>query len=77
MSQWNGRSLLPSQRRVCHLTSDASGTWGCGAFVEKHWFLASVACCYATPTHCSKRTSASRAGSSHMGSHLAWPQSSL
>ena len=36
---WNGASLIihPESRKVV-ITSDASGSWGCGAWHEKEWF---------------------------------------
>ena len=38
-TRWNGVSLLPSvqQPAIC-LVSDASGSWGCGAWCGSHWF---------------------------------------
>ena len=38
-THWNGASLvvLP-QSRMISMTSDASGSWGCGAWHEKDWF---------------------------------------
>ena len=38
-THWNGASLvvLP-QSRTISVTSDASGSWGCGAWHEKDWF---------------------------------------
>ena len=41
LSQWNGISFFPSSSHGGHkLVSDASGTWGCGAFVGEslEWF---------------------------------------
>ena len=41
LSQWNGISFFPSSLHGGHtLVSDASGTWGCGAFVGEslEWF---------------------------------------
>ena len=35
---WNGRGFLPCTKAGTTLTSDASGSWGCGAFWEKRWF---------------------------------------
>ena len=38
---WNGTSLMyESNRNRCEVTlvSDASGTWGCGAFCRERWF---------------------------------------
>ena len=38
-SHWNGASLvLLPQSRTISMTSDASGSWGCGAWHEKDWF---------------------------------------
>ena len=36
---WNGTALVisPSARRY-QITSDASGSWGCGAWYDKYWF---------------------------------------
>ena len=36
--QWNGLSVLPVSSRSATVTSDASGSWGCGAFCESEWF---------------------------------------
>ena len=39
--QWNGISLLSAlgeQQPSVTLTSDASGSWGCGAYWGSHWF---------------------------------------
>ena len=38
--EWNGVSMLWSRNlyRKVTLTSDASGTWGCGAFANSQWF---------------------------------------
>ena len=39
VSQWNGVSLLwDEEAPSAVLTSDASGSWGCGAFWQTHWF---------------------------------------
>ena len=41
VGQWNGISLLaPFQRQYPdgEVTSDASGSWGCGAFQRSKWF---------------------------------------
>ena len=35
---WNGISMIPQHRVTLHVTSDASGSWGCGAFCDAHWF---------------------------------------
>ena len=37
LRQWNGISLLPPTAPTHHLTSDASGSWGCGAYWERRW----------------------------------------
>ena len=40
-SSWNGVSLLAPHKRECpdlEITSDASGSWGCGAFQGADWF---------------------------------------
>ena len=36
--KWNGLSILPVSSRSVTVTSDASGSWGCGAFCESEWF---------------------------------------
>ena len=39
--EWNGRAMMSVVRKAnpdCVLTSDASGSWGCGAFVGPKWF---------------------------------------
>jgi hypothetical protein len=39
MEGWNGVTLIPSTRpQQTPLVSDASGSWGCGAFWGPHWF---------------------------------------
>jgi len=42
ISGWNGRSflhLINNQDTVdCHIYTDASGSWGCGAFFTNKWF---------------------------------------
>ena len=41
ISTWNGTAMMLVDRTVdpaVTLTSDASGTWGCGAYVGNHWF---------------------------------------
>ena len=40
LSAWNGTSFLPvpSQLPAVELTSDASGSWGCGAWCGSSWF---------------------------------------
>ena len=35
---WNGLSLFSIHSQQLVLTSDASGSWGCGAYFESHWF---------------------------------------
>ncbi len=41
IEQWNGLSMMTDDRKshpdIC-LMSDASGSWGCGAFVHSSWF---------------------------------------
>ena len=36
---WNGRSMLPPEEPAHTLTSDASGSWGCGAVTEADEFF--------------------------------------
>ena len=39
--QWNGMSMLYAFQRAnpqIHVVSDASGSWGCGAYVDELWF---------------------------------------
>ncbi len=38
ISSWNGVSTLPEADPSHFLYSDASGTWGCGAFCGQSWF---------------------------------------
>ena len=40
LSQWNGISFLPppSHLPITAITSDASGSWGCGAWFGNSWF---------------------------------------
>ena len=38
VSSWNGQSILPEAEPSHFLYSDASGSWGCGAFAGNHWF---------------------------------------
>lgn len=38
ISVWNRVSLSPASRPVVTLWSDASGSWGCGAYSDSRWF---------------------------------------
>ena len=39
MSRWNGTSMLPHlDLQLLSLVTDASGTWGCGAYWDCEWF---------------------------------------
>ena len=41
IEKWNGTSAalsLTSQKPEVSITADASGTWGCGAYYNTHWF---------------------------------------
>ena len=41
IEQWNGLSMMIDDRKShpdISLTSDASGTWGCGTFFDSFWF---------------------------------------
>jgi hypothetical protein len=40
VSGWNGKSFLPPAQRLSavEMASDASGSWGCGAWHGTHWF---------------------------------------
>lgn len=41
-SEWNGTAMMvasPGAKPQVILTSDASGTWGCGAFCGDQWFM--------------------------------------
>ena len=41
LHQWSGRSFFPPPSNAYHVFSDASGSWGCGAFAEMvGWFQA-------------------------------------
>ena len=35
---WNGVTFLPFSQARTSLTSDASGSWGCGSFWNSRWF---------------------------------------
>ena len=35
---WNGKSFMPPSDRPLFITSDASGSWGCGAAYQNLWF---------------------------------------
>ena len=42
MSAWNGVAMMKVEASMSYhavLTSDASGSWGCGAMVGHHWFM--------------------------------------
>ncbi len=42
LSEWNGTAMMwpgPRQPTDTVVTSDASGTWGCGAYCGKEWFM--------------------------------------
>ena len=48
MDRWNGISIISSLCRLPidqHLTTDASGSWGCGAFCGSKWFSLSWESC--------------------------------
>ena len=48
LDKWNGVSIITSLCRVPvdeHLTTDASGLWGCGAFLGSKWFSLSWNSC--------------------------------
>lgn len=36
--RWNGKSMLPLPMAPSSLVTDASGSWGCGAYWEQEWF---------------------------------------
>ena len=40
IEDWNGTSFLPTPQHLpeCHIASDASGSWGCGAWHGRKWF---------------------------------------
>ncbi len=40
-SKWNGITILQerSNNKMVSLTSDASGSWGCGAYWDTKWFM--------------------------------------
>ncbi len=38
MQLWNGRRFFPLSQSQLAVYSDASGAWGCGAFVGPDWF---------------------------------------
>ena len=38
LEEWNGTSMMPPPQHSVISTSDASGSWGCGATSENHWF---------------------------------------
>ena len=38
LSYWNGVTFVPSQRPEIVVASDASGSWGCGAYSGVRWF---------------------------------------
>ncbi len=39
VSGWNGVALFPDRARPHHeMVSDATGSWGCGAYWHPHWF---------------------------------------
>ena len=42
ISTWNGTAMMLTDQAggpTITLTSDASGTWGCGAYTGEHWFM--------------------------------------
>ena len=50
---WNGTSAAPSlvsQQPEVSITADASGTWGCGAYYNTHWFQLPWNGCSGMPT---------------------------
>lgn len=50
LPHWNGLSFLLPDLPLILVTSDALGSWGCGAFVESEWFQIQW------PDHCSLET---------------------
>jgi len=39
LPSWNGRSIMPPRKPTHVVTSDASGSWGCGALTDQgQWF---------------------------------------
>ena len=47
IEDWNGISMIPRHGVTLHVTSDASGSWGCGAFCDTHWFQLPWPCSWA------------------------------
>lgn len=56
ITQWNGIGFLPLHQCQLQVTTDASGSWGCGAFSGYQWFQL--------------RWSQSTAGSQHRSSRI-------
>ena len=49
LDRWNGRSLIPPEEVSGHITSDASVSWGCGAYSSLHkWFQLAWPCSWAS-----------------------------
>ena len=38
IANWNGTATNDAHSDIT-ITSDASGNWGCGAYVDKQWFM--------------------------------------
>ena len=71
---WNGVAVLsgpPEARATKTFTSDASGSWGCGACWAEQWFQATVARWHAGCSHHLHGVSSHCSGDSNMGQALA------
>ena len=82
LANWNGISMMTAASRevsTVTVTSDASGSWGCGAFCGQRWFQ--LACsdtqCNSTTNIAVKRAHSHSNRSSNMGRGLARGDSTL
>ena len=81
-SGWNGISLLSSLGQLVPtstLTSDASGTWGCGAFWESKWFQLAWERdpLWSGGQYCDKRVDPNCDGGSNVREILEWSSGEL
>ena len=69
LASWNGTAMMqgdPTTNPQVVLTSDASGSWGCVAFVGQQWFML----LWAGPPHYCQRAGPNRSGGTGMGTGL-------
>ena len=72
VQNWNGIAMFPQLPMGPKLISDASGSWGCGAYCpgEGTWFQLRWPQSWGRGQHCGKRAPSDSGGSSHLGEGL-------